>query len=150
MLNYLFRQVTIPLMIDSDVVVCDLLFCSCRYQREKKMRFCTETICYLLVLQLLHVCYTNSLQRPDESPSLSTIYFLPLTGALALPFGLTGLINLSLLKSLTWSSSSPLSDSASGIGSSSYMCQNAILESRPIWLTPRLTSKTSSLSAAGP
>lgn len=47
-------------------------------------------------------------------------FFLPFDASLPFPFGLTDLINLSLVKSFTCSSS-PLSDSgSSGTGSSSY------------------------------
>lgn len=55
-------------------------------------------------------------------------FFFPLAGAL--PFGLTDLINRSLVKSFTCSSS-PLSDSgSSGIGSSSYITELAVFPTR--------------------
>lgn len=55
-----------------------------------------------------------------QSFSTPNHFFFFAAGSLAFPFGFTGLIILSLLKSLTFDSSSSLSDSTSGATSSSY------------------------------
>lgn len=94
MLNYLFRQVMIPLRR------CCLRFAVLQLQmktREKDAILYKDNLLCSRAAATACLIYTSAY----EAPSLSIIYFLPLAGALALPLGLTGLINLSLLKSLT-------------------------------------------------